>query len=175
MVAYCGGYRYKDGAFEAAVTTDSALLDDLSTIISSPLLTTHEKSVFSQVKRAVINLRNMKARGEKPDDIRIRSEGMCVMAMDDAVAADCKARGQYKPPIMCQIIRADGEVKETMTIDHENKVEEYKGGKPMVVPGAPKAFNQAQAEAFGETFGDTLNLKSKYTVGRYAPGRLFCN
>ena len=168
MVAICGVSRYKNGAFEAAVTTDSALVDDLSTIISSPLLTTHEKSVFSQVKRAAINLRNMKAHGEKPDDLRILSEGMCVMAMDDVVGADCKARGQYKPPTMCQIIGADGEVRESMTIDHENKVEKYKGGKPMVVPGAPEAFNQAQTEAFGHTF----NPESNISVGCYAPGGL---
>ena len=170
MVLICGISRYKAGAFEAVVTADSALLDDLSTIISSPLLTTHEKSVFSQVKTAAINLRNMKARGEAPDDLRILSEGMCVMAMDDVVGADCKARGQYKPPMMCQIVGANGEVKETMTIDHENKVEKYKGGKLMTVPGAPQAFNQAQMEAFGDNF----NLESKYTVGCYAPGRLFC-
>ena len=175
MVAICRVSRYKDGAFEAAVTTDSAVLDDLRTIISSPLLTTHEKSVFSQVKRAAINLRNMKARGEKPDDLRILNEGMCVMAMDDVVGTDCKARGQYKPPTMYQIIGADGEVEETVTIDHENKIEKYKGGKPMVVPGAPKSFNQAQTKAFGETFGDTFNLESKCTVGCYAPIRLLCN
>ena len=164
MVAFCQGHRYKDGAFEVAVTTDSPILDDLNKIISSPLLTTHEKKVFSQVKRAAINHRNMKAHGEKPANGRLFGEAFSLLAMDELVGADCVARGQYKEPTLYQVVGADGEVKEFKTVYHKNEVEkDEEGDKPITVPGVPK-------EAFEHTFiAELVN-----TAGCDAPGRLFC-
>lgn len=164
----CGPYRYKDGAFAAAVTNTTPLLNDLNTIISSPLLTAHEMSVFKRVKQSTIKLRNMQARRENPDNLQLMMESACVFDLEDVVAVDMKARGQYKPPMICQILGENGEVKESITINNDNKVERYEGGKLVNVPGAPEAFNRAQTEAFGEK----LRMDGDCVLGCYADGKL---
>ena len=61
LVHCCGEYRYKNGAFATVVTETTSTIDDLNIIISSPLLASHERKAFEQVKSAVISVRNIKA------------------------------------------------------------------------------------------------------------------
>ncbi|KAI4172309.1 MAG: hypothetical protein LQ346_008621, partial [Caloplaca aetnensis] len=141
-------YNYKGGAYAAAVSTTSPVLDDLNTIINSPLLSKHEKDIFSQMKRSTIILRNLQARGEKPPDgLQMITLFSWAMELEEITAADAKKRGQYVPPTMMQAMGDNGEVEESFLFDNEGGVTRHAGGKPGVVPGAPEAFNQAQAEA----------------------------
>lgn len=83
LVRMCGPSRYKNGAFTTkAVTKNSPVLDDLKTIIGSPLLSQHEKNVFEEVKKSFINSRNMQAHGETRIE-KILPELKRVMALEE--------------------------------------------------------------------------------------------
>ena len=154
LVLYCKEYRYKNGAFAMAVTEATSTVDDLNIIINSPLLTTHERKAFEQVKNAVISVQNMEARGEKLNFLRILLETQePTTAIEKVVSADMKLRGQYEPPpIMIQYPGENGTIKKTVLIGDDGEEKSYKGGRPGVVPGAPKAFNEAQQKAHGNLF-----------------------
>ena len=153
LLLSCKEYRYKDGAFATAVTETTSTFDDLNIIINSPLLATHERKAFEQVKNAVISVQNMEARGEKLDFLRILLETQeRTTAIEKVVSADMKLRGQYEPPMMIQYPGKNGTVEETILIGNDGEEMRYKGGQPGVVPGAPQAFNDAQQKAFGNVF-----------------------
>ena len=153
LVLACGENWYKNGAFATAVTTTTSIIDDLNIIIKSPLLTAYERKVFEQVKNTVIGVRNMEARGEKLDALRFLTDTHePTMAIEKVISADMKSRGQYSPPWMIQIPGENGTIKKTTLIDDDGNETHYEGGEPGVVPGAPKAFNEAQRRANRNSF-----------------------
>ena len=159
--------HYKGGAFAAAVTTTSPVLDDLNTIISSPLLTAYEKSIFTQMKKSTIVLRNMKAKGNTPNSLQIITAFDWSTALEDVMSADMETRGEYVPPMMMQTLGDNGEIKESIVIDNNGGETHHKGGKPGVVPGAPSWFNEAQAKAHG----NILSVKGDLGAGCYSGGK----
>ena len=171
LVLYCGDYRYKNGAFATAVTETTSTVDDLNIIINSPLLASHEKKAFEQIKNAVISVRNRKARGEKLNEFRLLMEAHePTKAMEKVISADMKLRGQYEPPPnMIQIQDQDGTTEETILIDEDGKATRYKGGQPGIVPGAPQAFNEAQQKAFGDKFGPKKKDNRDHGAGGMIP------
>ena len=150
LVRSCRKYRYKNGAFATAVTTTTSPVDDLNIIINSPLLTSYERRVFEQVKKAVISVRNKEARGENLHELHLVMGPY--MAFLQVIEADMSLRGLYVPPTMGQIMGQDGTIKETILIDNDGNETHYEGGEPCVVPGAPQAFNEAQRRAHGNFF-----------------------
>ena len=154
LVLFCKKYRYKNGAFATAVTETTSTVDDLNIIINSPLLTTHERKVFEQVKKAVISAQNMEAHGEKLDFLPILLKTQePTTVIEKVVLADKKLRVQYElPPIMIQYPGKNWTVKVTISIGNDGEETRYKGGQPGIVPGAPQAFNDAQQKAFGNVF-----------------------
>lgn len=161
-----GPRRYKNGAFAGVATQATSMADDLNFMISSPLVTAHEKRVFEKVKRSVVKLRNMKVQGEKLDTFQVLMESECGHELVKVFSADMKARGEYVPPMMLQTLGENGEIEESILIDKDGGGTRYQGGKPGVVPGAPEAFNKAQEQAHG----DLLNRHGKEGSDHHAGG-----
>ena len=164
-----GPYGYKNGAFAGAVTPATSVIDDFNVMINSPLVTAHEKRVFEKTKDLLVRYRNMKARGEEPDNLQFAADFECAFELEKVLSADRKARGEYVPPLMMQTVGKNGEIEESILVDDDGGTR-YKGGKPGVVPGAPEVFNKAQEQAHG----DLLNHFGKKGSDHNARGNPFC-
>ena len=114
-----GPYSYKNGAFAGAVTPATSMIDDFNVMISSPLVTADEKLVFEKAKKLVVRLRNMKARGEEPDNLQFIKDWNCALKLKMVLSADMKARGEYVPPLNMQQWARRGEIKESLFIDDD--------------------------------------------------------
>ncbi|KAG7009216.1 hypothetical protein G7Y79_00003g010840 [Physcia stellaris] len=148
-----GPYGYKNGAFAGAVTPATSVIDDFNVMISSPLVTAHEKLVFEKAKNLVVRLRNMKARGEEPDNLQFIKDCNCAFKLEKVLSADMKAR------VACyEEVNSDPKKEANSSKRHEPKVATAESEKAK--PSQSKPQQSARFAGFGKAFEG--NLKNAF-------------
>jgi hypothetical protein len=139
------GRNYKRGAFRGQIDGRTDPFLAVSIFITSPLLTELEKGLFRDLHGSLIDLQRSDLGRMDPFEFMMKT--MIVLEIGDHFSSDAKAQGMYVPPMTTQTYDpTTGNVTSTSTIDDDGNITETPGGRPLEIPGAPAAFNAAQAQ-----------------------------